>query len=341
MRETRVVLDRGGLTESAHAVRVAVWRDGQLAAEAGDVDSPTFMRSSAKPIQALAAVLTGAADRFRITADELALGCGSHSGEEFHVATARGLIERAGLSPAVLLCGAHPPIHGPTAARMSAAGAEPTPLHNNCSGKHAAMLASCVAAGWPTDDYVNPEHPLQRMNRENVATFAGVAAADVRFAVDGCSVPVFAVPLAGQARAAAAWTTPSGAALPEPLRAAAERIGDAMAAAPRMVGGTGRVDSDVIRVTRGRVLCKVGGEGVWALGERGRSLGIAVKSADGTPRAAYHTGLALLRSVGALSDVEWEDLVAHNDTRRRNHRGLVIGSVRVDPAAGARVRSTR
>jgi L-asparaginase II len=331
----RVLLLRGSLEEAEHRVRVAVWRGGVLAAYAGAVDLPVHLRSAAKPLQALAAVVTGAAERFAMTQAELALACGSHGGEPFHVATAAGLLERLGLTPDALRCGVHEPAYTPAGRELAAHGAHATVLHNNCSGKHSAMLAACVAAGWPTDGYLAPEHPLQVLNREHVATFAGLRPEGVSLATDGCSAPVFVVPLSAAARAFAVYTTPEpGDGVAGPLRSASERLLAALAARPEMIGGTRRVDTDLLRVTAGRVLAKVGAEGVWCLGVRGQRLGVAVKCEDGSQRGARPVGLAVLRALGALSDAEWAALGEHHDPVLRNHRDLVVGRLEVVPTDG-------
>lgn len=331
----RVVLWRGDLRESEHRVRVAVWRDGRVAHAAGAVEEPVYLRSSAKLLQALACVVTGAAERFSLTDAEISLACGSHNGEPFHVATAAGLLARLGLPVEALQCGAHAPMHDPSARALAAAGAEPTALHNNCSGKHSAMLAACVARGWPTGTYLDPAHPLQVLNREHVAAFSGLRPEEVVLATDGCSAPVFAVPLAAAARAFAAVANPDGAeGLPDALRAAARRVARAVAAHPEMIGGTKRLDTDLVRATGGRVLSKMGAEGVWCFGVRDANLGVAVKCEDGGGRAPSHVGLSVLRHLGVLGDAEWAALAPHHDPVLRNHRRLVVGRVEVVPPSG-------
>jgi L-asparaginase II len=325
--DTAVVVEmRAGIVECEHRVRAAAWKHGKLLHAAGDVDAPVYLRSSAKPVQALASVLTGAADRFDMSDAELALACGSHGGETFHVDTAAGLLAKIGLTPGHLQCGAHAPAFEPAARAVWASGGAPTVLHNNCSGKHSAMLAACVASGWETANYLDPEHPLQRMNRANVAAFGGLAPDAVRIGVDGCSAPVFAVPLASAARIFANVTNRNSAAgLSEAQRVGARRVCAALRAKPEMIGGTKRVDSDLIRATDGRIVSKVGAEGLWCAGVSGADLGIAVKCEDGTANAAQWVGLALLRALGALDAAEWEKLARHHDLVRRNHRQTDVG----------------
>lgn len=336
----RVLLTRGGLPEAEHVVDLAVVREGRVVRAAGRADEPVFLRSSAKPAQALAVVTTGAMERFSLPVEALALACGSHGGEPFHVRVAADVLARIGLGPEALLCGAHPPAYAPAAERLAAEGVSPGALHNNCSGKHAGMLAACRAMGWETATYLEREHPLQQLNLRHVAAFAGLDPGEVPSAVDGCSVPTFHVPLSAAARLFARLASPGQAGVEPESAAAAERVGAALAAHPGMIGGTGRLDTDVIRVTAGRVLSKVGAEGVWCAGVRGRNLGIAVKCRDGNSRAAYPAGLAVLRTLGVLGDREWAALAPHHDPVLRNHRRIDVGRIDValpeglDGAAG-------
>jgi L-asparaginase II len=341
----RVVLTRGPLRESEHAVRVAVWRGagagGTLLHARGDVATPVFLRSSAKVFQALASVVTGAADRFAMSDAELALACGSHNGEPFHAATAAGLLARIGLGADALLCGAHAPMHEPSAKALAARGEEPCALHNNCSGKHSNMLAACMAAGWTPADYVGEAHPLQVMNRAHMAAFCGGRAEDVVTGVDGCSAPNFAVPLAAAARGMARWMAPRAAdGLDPAVAAAAERVAAALAKHPEMIAGTRRIDTDLIRVSGGRIIAKMGAEGVWLLGVRGSAAdgsdatGIAIKCDDGAGRAPYPVGLAVLSTLGAVSSADREALAWWFDTSLRNHRKIVVGRIEIEPPTG-------
>lgn len=326
MDPVSVELVRGALVESRHRVHVAVCDPDGPRLTHGDPDQVVFLRSSAKVIQALACVMTGAADRYGFGVPELALAAASHNGEEIHTTTAARMLAAAGLGPSDLGCGLHAPFHGPARDALSAAGVSHDVLHNNCSGKHAAMLAACVASGWSLPDYLEPDHPLQRLNRANVAAFAGVEEASVVLATDGCSAPVFAVPLLAAARLFLAFAEPHRfpGLSPEQV-SAAERVRDAIATSPAHLAGTDREDSDLIRVTEGRVLAKVGAEGIWCLAARDPVLGIAVACEDGARRAATAVGLALLRRLGALDDETYGALARHTGDPIRNHRDTIVG----------------
>ena len=168
------------------------------------------------------------------------------------------------------------------------------------------------------------------LNRENVALLGGIAPEDVVLGTDGCSVPVLGVPLVAAARAIGRLTNSATShSVPATLGKAAERVLDALAEHPEMIGGTGRLDTDVLRATEGRVVTKVGAEGMWVAGVRGESVGLALKCEDGSPRGRAHAGLAVLRRLDLLSDGEWDALLPHHDPVRRNHRALEVGTIEV------------
>src|SRR5262245_37181713 len=193
---TVLVRRRGALVEGERFGHIAVVDSGgRLVGALGDPGHRTYFRSAAKPFQAMAMVLSGAPERFGFGPRELALACASHGGEEAHVETARGMLAKIGLSEDALECGVHEPLSERAAAALRAAGVKATAIHNNCSGKHAGMLAACRARGWPTAGYHRPDHPLQREILEHVSAFTGLRAAEIAIGIDGCSVPCFGVPL--------------------------------------------------------------------------------------------------------------------------------------------------
>lgn len=205
-----VHVTRGALVECVHRGHLAVAdASGRLVRAAGEPQYVTYARSSAKPLQAVPVVASGAADRFGLTAPELALLCASHSGEPMHVQAVLRMLAKIGEDESALRCGAHPPYHKPSAAAIRQAGAAPTPVHNNCSGKHTGMLALAKQLGAPTDGYMRPDHPVQQAMLRAVAAFAGVSPEDVVLGTDGCGVPVFGLPLASLAAAYARLGAPN------------------------------------------------------------------------------------------------------------------------------------
>ena len=227
-----------------------------------------------------------------------------------------------------LLCGAHIPLGKESAQRMIRAGEEPTPLHNNCSGKHAGMLLACQLLGYPKEGYVEPEHPLQRRIVEHVLEICRVSREQVGLGVDGCSVPAFHMPLSAAARGYAALADPRAAGLPAEVAAALDRVVRAMTGAPVMVAGRGRFTTRLMEVTGGRVLGKEGAEGFYGLAVRGPvALGIAVKIADGGERCRDGVVLDVLRELGSLSGAEFEELAGHHSPPVLNARGIQVGEV--------------
>jgi L-asparaginase II len=306
-----IEVTRGQLVESWHRGSVAVAApSGALALALGDVASPVYPRSAIKALQAVPLIESGAADHFGFGPAEIALACGSHAGTERHATLAASMLHRAGLTPSALHCGAHAPL-GPSAANaLIAASQAPTQLHNNCSGKHAGMLALAQAEGWPAAGYERLEHPLQQLMLRTVAECCGVAPGSLQLGVDGCSVPVFGLELAamasGYARLAAAMAGGGDA-----RALALQRIGRAMVAEPVVVEGTGRLATDLMLAAHGRILAKSGAEGLLLVAEPATARGIAIKCEDGAMRAMGPAAIELLVALGVLRADEAESLAAH------------------------------
>jgi L-asparaginase II len=289
-----VAVRRGALVESVHRGRLAVCDpEGNVLEAVGDPEAYIFARSSAKPFQALPLVLSGTVDDFGLTDRELAVACASHNAEEPHLAAVRSILKKAGLSADDLQSGAHPPLYGPGAESLIRSGEEPRPIHSNCSGKHAGMLALCVHEGYETATYRDPGHPLQRRIHALIAGVCGLREDEVLVAGDNCGVPAFALPLRSFATGLARLTT--GNALADELAAAALRIRDAMREYPFMVAGTGRFDTELMGSTE--LLVKGGAEAVLAAGSQD-GWGLALKISDGALRAVRPAALAALGGMG-------------------------------------------
>ncbi len=322
-----VLVWRGERIESRHRVAHAVVdRSGRLLASGGDVQRSVYPRSAIKPLQALALVTSGAADRFAVSGQELALACASHGGEPFHVRLVRAWLKRLRLDESALACGTHPPLHGPSAARLVRRGASPSPLHNNCSGKHLGMLTLALHIGAPTAGYARPEHPVQRRIAALLVEMTGLDDLPGP-ATDGCSVPTWPLPLAALATAFARFANPTG--LPPEIRAACERVRAAMLAHPELVAGTGRPCTAIMRAAP-EILVKTGAEGVYAAALPEQGIGIALKVEDGAGRASPVALLALLDWLGALDENAHLALTHIARPALRNHAGLEVG--RIEPA---------
>jgi L-asparaginase II len=323
------IVYRAGRPESLHRGFGAVAdARGLLRARFGDPETPVYWRSAAKPFQAMPFMEAGGESRFGLSLPEIALACASHDGEPIHVETARAMLAKGGFSEADLRCGAHPPYDDASAADLIARGEKPTPLHNNCSGKHAAMLLACKLFGFDPATYDSPDHPLQRKILGKIAFYADYPESSIEIGVDGCSLPVFRLPISRLATAYARLLSPGeipGEA--EPARAARRRIVEAMTGCPVFVSGSRQFTSRFIEAGGGRWIGKEGAEGVYAIGlADGGGTGIAYKIEDGSGRARYAVGLDILRKIcgeagsnGALAEYARPQL--------RNARGLEVGEI--------------
>ena len=326
---------RGPVVESRYRGFVAALAgDGEVVARLGDTSAVTYLRSSSKPHQALPLITAGAADRFDFTPRELAVACGSHNGEPAHVGAVRSMLRKAGLDESALRCGPQEPYSKKAAEELRARGREPADIHNNCSGKHAGMLALAVHLGAPVETYLRPEHPVQRMMADSVARFSGVPAAELIVGVDGCGVPTFGLSVKAMAQMFARFVAPP-AEWEEGVRRACRRIVEAMNEHPEMVEGDGELDTELMRRGRGRLISKVGAEGVYAAAvlpsaEWPHGLGAACKIEEGDKgdRARPPAAVELLRQLGALGAEDLEALAKFARSDVRNKRGETVGEVR-------------
>ena len=322
---------RGAVVESRHRASAAVAdAEGRLVERWGDVERAVYPRSAIKAIQALPLIESGAAEAFGLGDAEIALACASHGGEPFHVAVIEAWLARLGLTESDLECGAHPPSYQPAAKALMSAGGAPNQMHNNCSGKHLAMLTTARHLGEPVAGYVRADHPVQKRVAAVIGALSGVDMSRAALAVDGCGIPTIALPLGGLATAMARFAAPHGL---EPARATAvRRAHSAIAARPEMIAGTGRFCSAVIAESGGHILVKTGAEGVFCAALPERGLGIAVKIDDGAGRAAEVAMAGVLREIGAIDDALAARLADYLVAPLTNHAGLRVGEVR--PATG-------
>jgi L-asparaginase II len=319
-----VVVTRGSLIESRHRVHaIAVDAGGAVLGLAGDPQLVSHWRSCAKPFQVMSLLEQGGFDTIGWGDDQLALACGSHGGEPEHVALAAGMLTSIGMEEGDLACGPHEPLSARGQRVMRESGERPTRLHNNCSGKHAAMLAKSYTAGWPTVGYERLEHPVQQECLQHVAQWSGVDASAIGCAVDGCGVVVFALPLQAMALAYARLADAARRSHEVP-----SRIVHAMQTRPFLVGGSDRFDSAIIEATKGRVITKVGAEGVHSIALIDEGIGMALKVECGAQRAQYPAVIALLQRYGALPENLPPSLIEFARRVLRNTRGEAVGEVR-------------
>ena len=321
---------RGNTIESVHRGHyLVIDGEGNTLGSGGDPSTVTYFRSSCKSIQAIPFIASGAADRFGFTEDEIALAVASHSGERIHVEIAASMLAKAGFGEHDLRCGAHLPFNEAESRRMIAADEKPTQLHNNCSGKHAAMLALAKHIGADAAVYDLPSNPVQTVILERIAQFTELPVGDIAIGIDGCAAPNFAVPVAAMARSFINLLNPPDT-FDEATRAACRRIVNAMIEHPDLVGGTGRLDTMIMEAAGGKLICKVGADGVWLCGvlpsDRWPSgLAIALKIEDGDDHLSRPVvAVELLRKLGLLNADDLPDVAP---MPVRNRRGDVVGRI--------------
>jgi L-asparaginase II len=335
--EPLVEVKRGALTESRHRGHVvAVEPDGTIVAYAGAPETVTFLRSSAKPFQSLPLLVSGAADRFGFTDEEVVLACASHNGEPIHTQIVMSILKKIGLGPEALQCGAHEPYGVEAARELRERGEAPNALHNNCSGKHAGMLALALHWGAPIETYHKPEHPVQIAVGKTIASFTDIPIEDLAVGTDGCAVPVFGVTVKAMALSYARLVSPPPS-FDEATRNACSRIARVMNAYPELVGGaSNRLDTEIMKATPGRVVSKVGAEGVYTAGvnpceEWPKGLGLALKIEDGDDRRARPTVVVeALRQLGVLRDHSLEAVARYAFFPVLNSPGEIVGEIRAE-----------
>lgn len=330
-------LTRGDQVESIHFGAISVVDiEGKLIASFGDPYGGTFLRSTAKPFQALPFIEMGGADYFALTPKEIALICSSHSGTDEHVSVVVGIQEKVGISEADLKCGTHPPIHRETAEAMRQRGEEPTYNRDNCSGKHTGMLAHARMRSTSLENYLDFDHPIQQSILLTFAEMCGLSPENVGLGIDGCSAPNFSIPIYNAAWGWARLADPQG--LSSERAAACRTITDAMMSHPHMVAGPDRFDTILMQVAKKRIVVKGGAEGYQGmaimpgvLGKNSPALGIALKISDGDGRGRVRPGVCIevLRHLGALSQSDLKALEHFSPVNDvLNRRDVVVGEGR-------------
>lgn len=333
--ELDVVVTRGNAVESYHRVHAAVVDAcDRLLGGAGNPDFYTWWRSCAKPFQAMPLLECGGFDAYGWGDEQLCLACASHGGEPEHVAIVEAMLETLSLEEGDLACGPQEPLSPRGAKIAHESGIRIKRTHNNCSGKHAAMLALAQHNGWPINGYERAEHPVQQTMLNQVALWTGAQPAQVGVAIDGCGAAVFALTLERMARAYARLG--SAAERGEEIPA---RILNAIGRTPFLIGGTDRFDSIMIEETNARVITKVGAEGVHCAVILDSGIGIALKVEDGNPRAQHPAMVQLLQDLDALPVPLPSRLAEYLQKPVKNSRGEVVGETKVRQSFGRRARA--
>jgi L-asparaginase II len=321
---------RGGICESRHYGSIAVMKPtGQVYATVGDASSVTFMRSTAKPLQALPLILEGADREFQFTDPEIAIITASHNGEGLHARCVAAILKKIGLNKAHLHCGLHAPMDW--GAEVDVPEDSTCVLRNTCSGKHAGMLARCVLLGADLATYFEPNHPVQRSIKTTISNMVGIPAESMPVGEESCTAPTFGLSVEHIALAYARLGNPAGLFIE--LAGACKAITKRMLDFPEVVGGTrGRSCTDIMRVCPHAVLAKDGAEGVYALSvlpnpRYPEGLGIAIKIEDGNNRATHGVVVEVLSQLGLLNAEQLSQLSKWWRQPTRNFMGSPVGKL--------------
>ena len=301
---------------------------GNILWSLGDPHRVTYSRSSAKPIQAIPVVESGAVDEYGITEKELAVMCASHNAEDFHTEAVLSILQKAGLNENYLQCGTHYPLAAYMENRLKEEGIAPTPVHNNCSGKHSGMLISAKIRSEELDDYYLPSHPLQMRITETIAEMCEYPADQIVIGCDGCGVPVHAMPLFKFAQGYAKMSKPEtlGADRGKTVR----RLTSAMTAYPEMVAGTATFTTELMQAFGDRLFCKSGASAYYAIGLKGKGIGITMKMEDGNASIVPLAILETLVQIGEITANEALSLPSFKEMLSKNHKKEVIGKTVAD-----------
>ncbi|WPC40579.1 asparaginase [Clostridium sp. JS66] len=328
MSEILVNVKRGSIVESLHRGDIAVVNnDGKLLYSIGDPYKVTYMRSAAKPIQTLNVILSGAADKFKFTDEEISIMCASHYGEDFHRKTVEGIMKKIGLSVNDLLCGTTLSLNEEYKNQLIWDHVKLNPTNTDCSGKHAGMLAACICKGYDVKDYNLEQHVIQKEIKKVVAEMCGIDEKKIFIGTDGCTVPVYGIPLYNMAFGFAKLANPNNLSIE--YRNAANRVFKAMNNAPEMIAGTNGFCTELIKNTHGKLIGKFGAEAVYCIGIKNMNIGIAVKIEDGnSSRALYPVVIQCLEDLNVLDEEEKKALNKFKIMKNLNNVGKSVGEIK-------------
>ncbi|MFL0196738.1 asparaginase [Clostridium sp. WILCCON 0269] len=326
MSEIVVKVTRGLLTESIHRADIAVVSSkGKLLYSLGDPYKTTYMRSAAKPIQTLNVILSGADQKFSFTDGEISIMCASHYGEDFHRKTVEEILKKIGLDVNSLLCGSTLSLNEEYAKKLLWNHVRLNPSYTDCSGKHCGILAVCVLKGYDLNTYNLPEHPVQKEIKKILSEVCSVKEDSIIVGVDGCTVPIFGIPLYNMALGFCKMANDN--VFTGDYKNAAHRVFKAMTAVPEMVAGTGGFCTELMKNTGGKLIGKLGAEGIYCVGVKGMDLGLAIKIEDGSTRALWPTTVKCLEDLQVLNEEEKKALSKFKIKDNVNNRREKVGEI--------------
>ncbi len=328
MNPILVEVYRGGLLESFHrGVVCVVNQQNEIVFSVGDTEQLCYPRSAMKLLQVIPLIVNGGIEKFNFTLEEIAVMCGSHNAESEHLRVINSILQKIGLSPNNLNCGPQYPSSKKDANELIKADVKPHDIHNNCSGKHAGMLATCVLMNWPTEDYINPNHQLQKAIKDVCALMYEYPEQQMNTAIDGCSAPIFSVPIKNQA--IAYKNLASNNHLPHAIKAACEIVVKAVSEFPFMVAGSKRYCTDMMQITAPEIIGKTGAEGIFCMTFTEQKLGVCIKIDDGKMLPQYNVAQALVNASGLFSTIDLAPLQHHLQAPITNFNKLTTGEIKV------------
>ncbi|KPU27564.1 hypothetical protein TR13x_03225 [Caloranaerobacter sp. TR13] len=320
---------RGNIIDLTHIGHIAVVDyTGKILYYYGDPKRVTFARSSAKPIQAIPVLESGAIKEYGITDKEIAIFCASHSGESFHVNAVRSILKKAGLNEEYLQCGSHYPIADYAAEELKSNRLKPENIHCNCSGKHAGMLITAKYYGEDLGSYYKSEHPVQKRIMKTISEICEYDEDEIVTAVDGCGAVVHAMPLYKFAHGFAKLSKPE--VFNSDRENVVRKIINAMTQYPEMVGGTNRICTDLMKVCGDRLFAKSGASAYYAIGLKNKGIGIAFKIEDGNSKILSAVVLETLRQLRIITNEELKKLEKYYVLKIKNHKQEIVGETRIE-----------
>ncbi len=337
MNPILVEVYRGGLLESFHrGVVCVVNQHNEIIFSVGDTEQLCYPRSAMKLPQVIPLIVNGGIEKFNFTLEEIAVMCGSHNAENEHLRVVNSILQKIGLSPDHLNCGPQYPSSKKDANSLIKADVKPHHIHNNCSGKHAGMLATCVLMNWPIEDYISPNHSLQKAIKEICALMYEYPEQKMITALDGCSAPIFSVPVKNQA--IAYKNLVSNNYLPDAIKAACEIVVKAVSAYPFMVAGSKRYCTDMMQITAPQIIGKTGAEGIFCMTFTEQKLGVCIKIDDGKMLPQYNVAQALVNASGLFNEDKLAPLQHHLQAPIINFNKLTTGEIKVSEQLTAQLK---
>ncbi|KNY29396.1 asparaginase [Pseudobacteroides cellulosolvens] len=325
--EPLAIVTRDGYIESIHYGYICVVNSSShVLYNLGDLNTKIFLRSSAKPIQAIPLIQSGAAHEFNFSNKEIAIACASHSGQKIHQETVEGILNKLDLNESNLHCGIMTPYNDDENKKLISSGKSPSVFHCSCSGKHSAMLALAKFRGFSIDDYESIKNPIQQEIIKTVAAFTDEDPNSIPTGIDGCGAPIYLMSMNKIALSYARLVMHSQTE-ESPYYHACKTVFDSMTQFPDMVAGDNEFCTELMKITKNKLIGKVGSEAVYCIGIKEGSLGICIKIADGNERAIYPVVIHTLKELGILSNHEFNSLKHWYNPVLKNNLNEVVGKI--------------